>query len=100
MKRRICLGPEEYELQRSVTSATTLLSAWRSLVAEFDQTVLARKRREDPDNMAKWSLKFKDGLLQTKGQGPVADVSRVRLCSLDSPPPYVPTHDLSWAGPY
>ncbi|KAL2289652.1 hypothetical protein FJTKL_01892 [Diaporthe vaccinii] len=75
-KRRICLGPEEYELQRSVTAATTLLLCWRSLVVEFDQTVLARKRREDPDNMAKWSLKFKNGLLQTKGQGPVADVSR------------------------
>ncbi|KAH8757749.1 hypothetical protein F5883DRAFT_428208, partial [Diaporthe sp. PMI_573] len=75
-KRRICLGPEEYEVRRSVTTAATLLLCWRSLVTEFDQTLLAQKRREDPDNTEKWSLKFKDGFLKGKGQGPVANVAR------------------------
>lgn len=78
-KRRICLGPEEYELRRSVTTATTLLMCWRSLVTEFDQTLLERKRREDPDNMRKRALKFKDGFITGKGQRPVAKGTRVRL---------------------
>lgn len=98
-KRRICLGPEENELRRSVTAATTLLLCWRSLVAEFDQTLLARKKREDPDNMEKWTLKFKDGFLTGKGQGPVANVARVRLCST-LPFSFIKTHDMSQIGPY
>ncbi|KAI3400990.1 hypothetical protein diail_1198 [Diaporthe ilicicola] len=58
------------------TYATRTRKRRRSLVNEFDQTLLARKRREDPDNMEKWSLKFKDGFLKGKGQGPIAEVAR------------------------
>lgn len=76
---RVDLGPSEQKAQRTVNSARTMANIWRNLVAYFNRTVLARKRREDPANAARWNLGFKEGLFTQKGAGPVYHI--IRVCS-------------------
>lgn len=45
----------------------------------FNGTVLARRRRDDPANAARYNLGFKDGLYTVKGQGPVYEIIRFVL---------------------
>lgn len=64
-------------MERSVKSAATLVSTWRSLVLEFNQIMLARKRREDPDNKSQWNLKAYEGLHVDVRAGPIFEVIKV-----------------------
>jgi hypothetical protein len=70
VKRVPTLGPEKYELKRTLNSANTLLNVWRSLIAQADATVLLDKRRKDRSNEDIWRLKFMDHTnRQGHGQG-------------------------------
>lgn len=80
MRYRVSLGPNEKEAKRTVNSARTMANIWRHLVVHFNRTVLARKRREDPANEARWNLGFKEGLYSHKGLGPVYEL--IRVCHL------------------
>lgn len=84
-KRRAAnLGLSEYAVRQSVRSATTLMGYWRALVSEFNQTVLAKKRKEDPHNKSQWSLKVMTGLNVFVKHGPIFEVTSVGL-GLDAP---------------
>lgn len=61
-RRQVCLGPQEYEVVRTVTSADTVNTAWHALVSAFDSTLLAQKSREDRMNPCQWTLKARDSL--------------------------------------
>lgn len=75
---RICLGPEEYELKRTMKYCASLLTMWRSLILEFNAIILGAKRRQDPENASRWTLKT-PSVFSSKGSGPVNDVARVSL---------------------
>lgn len=64
-------------VSRTVNCAVSLLTTWRSLVMHFNQTLLARKRSEDPHNKSQWCLKIDSGLHVDKAAGPVYEVSKV-----------------------
>ena len=57
---RPSLGPQEYEWERAVTSASSILHLWRSLLGMADSTILQEKRRQDPKNKFLWTLRFTD----------------------------------------
>lgn len=71
VRRCICLGPAEYEWKRVVTSASTVLHTWKSLVGRADRTVLQERRRDDPENKSLWTLKF----TELAGHGPVHEIT-------------------------
>ncbi|KAL8285643.1 hypothetical protein RB600_009869 [Gaeumannomyces tritici] len=54
----ICLGPEETKLERSVKAAYSVESIWKTLVLAANDTVLAEKRRADPNNASQWTLRY------------------------------------------
>ncbi|KAJ0123520.1 Mitosis inhibitor protein kinase mik1 [Diaporthe amygdali] len=74
-RKQASLGPEEYKTTQSVTSATTVIGYWRDLVAEFNDTLLARKRKEEPHNRSQWSLSVRDGLHVDVKFGPIYEVT-------------------------
>lgn len=80
MRYRVSLGPNEKQAEHTVRSARTLANIWRYLVVHFNRTVLARKRRDDPANAARWNLGFNEGLYSHKGLGPVYEL--IRVCPL------------------
>lgn len=78
-RKQVCLGPEEYSIVSMVRSAATLQTIWQDLVLEFNRTVLARKREEDPHNKSQWCLKTQEGLFVDIKYGPVFEVNKVCL---------------------
>ena len=52
------LGEEEYELVQTVTAAKTVITHWKNLVAEADNTILRVMRRKDPGNYGLWKLRW------------------------------------------
>lgn len=76
-RKQASLGPAEYEIEQSVKSASTIIGYWRDLVCEFNQTLLARKREEEPHNKSQWSLKVHDGLFVDVKYGPIYEVTCV-----------------------
>ncbi|KAH8655592.1 hypothetical protein BX600DRAFT_515367 [Xylariales sp. PMI_506] len=59
---RPCLGPEEYEEVRTLTSVTSVLGIWKSLLSSVDDEVFREKRRSDPARKHIWTA-----LVSTKG---------------------------------
>ncbi|KAM0270904.1 hypothetical protein ACHAQH_009250 [Verticillium albo-atrum] len=78
---RPSLGPEEYEWVRDVDSAITVTELWKALVREFDCGFLQTMRRQEPEKVSLYSLKFCD---TSQGAGSVWKVSKVW-------PPFPPT---------
>jgi hypothetical protein len=54
----LTLGSQEYEWRRGVNTVTTVLNLWVRILAEFDSTVLARKRKAERDGLKRttWRL--------------------------------------------
>lgn len=74
---RVILGAEEKEAKRTMNHASSLVALWKSVVMAFNGTVLAQKRQEDPQNAARWNLKFGIGIRLNIGIGPVAEITEV-----------------------
>ncbi|KAF2473896.1 uncharacterized protein BDR25DRAFT_125887 [Lindgomyces ingoldianus] len=71
------LGSQEYELRRTMTTASAVLQRWRDITAEADRTVLLEKRRKEKRCEEKgplWRLKFVDHA-NKRGQGPIYEIS-------------------------
>ncbi|KAK3938590.1 hypothetical protein QBC46DRAFT_439975 [Diplogelasinospora grovesii] len=68
-----CLGLEEYEWKRTVTSAVSVLNVWRSLIGMADSIILLERRRQDPKNKSLWTLKYVDP--KPNGKGPVHKIT-------------------------
>ncbi|KAL2197422.1 hypothetical protein P885DRAFT_60037 [Corynascus similis CBS 632.67] len=47
---RPVLREQEYEVVQTITTTRTVITRWKNLVAEADNTILREKRRKDPDN--------------------------------------------------
>jgi hypothetical protein len=75
---RPVLGEEEYEVVQTITTTQTVITQWKTLVAEADNTILRLKRKSDPDNDALWKLRWAKG---DSPDGPVADISNVSRIS-------------------
>lgn len=74
---RVTLGLEERQAVRTMHHASSLVSLWKSVVMAFNGTVLAQKRREDPEHAGRWNLKFGTGICLNRGIGPVAEITDV-----------------------
>ncbi|KAK1623312.1 hypothetical protein BDP81DRAFT_279256, partial [Colletotrichum phormii] len=74
---RVCLGPEENEWVRMVSTGVALMDVWKSLVGSADMKVLQKKRQEEPHNQAQWKLVFHEGRGQTSN--PAYKVSLTRI---------------------
>lgn len=72
---RPVLGEEEYETVQTITTTKTLMSYWKHLIGQADNTILRQKRREDPENRRLWKLRWDRG---EPSDRPVADISDVR----------------------
>ncbi|KAH6699524.1 hypothetical protein EV126DRAFT_386740 [Verticillium dahliae] len=70
LEKRVSLGPEEYELARTVTCTKTILEVWKGLVRHADDHVLQAKRRSDPKKSAHWTLSVSE-----RRTGPVSKIS-------------------------
>lgn len=71
---------EGFESFRTITTVTAVMTHWRILVAHADNTLLRRKRREDPENLGLWTLRWDRG---GPKHAPVTEISRVwRWCCL------------------
>ncbi|KAH6699428.1 hypothetical protein EV126DRAFT_443143 [Verticillium dahliae] len=70
LEKRVSLGPEEYELARTVTCTKTILEVWKGLVRHADDHVLQAKRRSDPKKSAHWTLSVSE-----RCTGPVSKIS-------------------------
>lgn len=69
----VCLGLEEYLWQREITSAISVIEAWKCLVCKAHAMVLYEKRRAHLLQCTLWSLAFKE----RDKTGPVAEIFRV-----------------------
>ncbi|KAL2139235.1 hypothetical protein VTI28DRAFT_5495 [Corynascus sepedonium] len=78
---RPILGEKEYEVVQTITTTRTVISRWKNLVAEADNTILRDMRRKDPDNWGLWKLRWDQG---EPSDRPVADISNVRTTLLPS----------------
>lgn len=58
-----------------MTSASTVLHTWKSLVGRVDRTVLQERRRANPENESLWALKF----TELAGHSPVHEITMVSL---------------------
>ncbi|KAL2260271.1 hypothetical protein VTK26DRAFT_5757 [Humicola hyalothermophila] len=56
-KRRAVVGEQEYEIVQTITATKTVITHWKNLVAEADNTILREMRRKDPDNRGLWKLR-------------------------------------------
>jgi hypothetical protein len=65
---------EAYETIQRLTTVKTVMTHWRSLVAHADNTLLRKKRREDPENRLLWTLRWDKGGPRNP---PVTEISRV-----------------------
>lgn len=85
-------GEENGDFQ-SITSARTVDHVWKELVGHANETVLARKRDENPAEAWRWVLKYTDS---KSGRlcGPVTQVSMVRLSWYSPTPQHSPLHPL------
>ncbi|KAL8284679.1 hypothetical protein RB597_008484 [Gaeumannomyces tritici] len=54
----VYIGPEETKLERSLKAAYSVESLWKTLVLSANDTVLAEKRRADPDHACQWTLSY------------------------------------------
>ncbi|KAF5725116.1 hypothetical protein FMUND_210 [Fusarium mundagurra] len=72
-----CLGPEEYEEERTVKSAGTIQDVWCALVHVADETILANIRQQLPDHKQVYMLKYRTDA-GGHGHGPAAEVGKVR----------------------
>ncbi|KAM9873428.1 hypothetical protein VDGL01_12488 [Verticillium dahliae] len=70
LEKRVSLGPEEYELARTVTCTKTILEVWKGLVRHADDHVLQAKRRSHPKESAHWTLSVSE-----RCTGPVSKIS-------------------------
>ncbi|KAI8244898.1 hypothetical protein K4K57_009190 [Colletotrichum sp. SAR 10_99] len=62
-EEHVCLSmneEEEREWIRNVKTGVAIMHVWKNLVMWADETVLQKKRVEDPRNMALWRLTFYD----------------------------------------
>ncbi|KAM9875700.1 hypothetical protein VDGL01_10251 [Verticillium dahliae] len=75
LEKRVSLGPEEYELARTVTCTKTILEVWKGLVRHADDHVLQAKRRSDPKKSAHWTLSVSE-----RCTGPVSKISLDPSC--------------------
>ncbi|KAK4233861.1 hypothetical protein C8A03DRAFT_19135 [Achaetomium macrosporum] len=71
-KRRAVVGEQEYEIVQTITATKTVITHWKNLVAEADNTVLREMHRKDPDNRGLWKLRWDQG---EPSDRPVADIS-------------------------
>ncbi|UKZ79054.1 hypothetical protein TrVFT333_006805 [Trichoderma virens FT-333] len=72
---RPCLGPEEYELVRTIDHGSTVTDTWVSLVNKVNGTVLKQKRNEDREKASFWFLALSSRDIKT-GRGPAYDIGR------------------------
>lgn len=103
MRSRVVLGTEERQEKRAFRQASSLISLWKSTVLGANRTVLAQKRWDDPDNAARWTLKFGTGIVLNRGSGPINEIITVRpalrsylllsTCSCTKP---VRTYEPTW----
>ncbi|EXM35583.1 Zinc finger C2H2-type [Fusarium oxysporum f. sp. vasinfectum] len=71
-----CLGPEEYEKERTVKSAGTIQDVWCALVHVADEEVLTNIRRQHPAHRQLYILKYRTDA-GGRGHGPAADVGKL-----------------------
>ena len=64
VKKRVVLGPKEYEEVKTIRSGSTLQDIWAALVKSADTKVMKPKRLENPRDAGFWSLNFNS---QSKG---------------------------------
>jgi hypothetical protein len=92
-KDTLCLGVDSVHKSDLLgpVAGVSLVDAERirSLIAEADATVVLKKRHRDPARKHTWRLKFMDHA-NTKGQGPVYEISKVSRPSL----PFYHRHPL------
>ncbi|CVK97728.1 uncharacterized protein FMAN_16010 [Fusarium mangiferae] len=71
-----CLGPEEYEEERTVKSAGTIQDVWCALVHVADEKILANIRQQFPAHKQLYMLKYRTDA-GGRGHGPAADVGKL-----------------------
>ncbi|KAK0734674.1 hypothetical protein B0T26DRAFT_798456 [Lasiosphaeria miniovina] len=65
-------GDDESQSIQTITRTKTVISHWRNLVVEADNTILREKRRDDPSIRGLWKLRWDKG---DSRDSSVADIS-------------------------
>ena len=58
VRRVLTLGPEEYRIEKSIKSITTVNNVWIRIMAEADRLILAERRELEPDRSKKDALRL------------------------------------------
>ncbi|KAK4183017.1 hypothetical protein QBC35DRAFT_536070 [Podospora australis] len=72
-RQRPTLGPEGVVWVLTVTSATTVLDMWKSLIMYAETNVLQEMRNRDPENREQWTLGVENK--GPRGKGPTFEIS-------------------------
>lgn len=74
------LQGDGFDRIRSINSGSTVEKMWRGLIGYVNKKILVRKRKEEPHNFWKWTLKFTD-VKQGRLSGPVSQTTNVSCSS-------------------
>lgn len=73
---RLKLHGDGFDLISSINSGSTVEKMWRGLIGYVNEKILIKKRKEEPENFWKWSIKFTD-VKQGRLSGPVSQITHV-----------------------